>query len=175
MQIFSKELLFAADDLHGVKEYKTYGTYTFKLSRRTKVKITIVGSGQDCSKMVLYSTSYLGGFGGGFFVGQAYLPSGTYNVVINESVETVNQTTGDTFATTGDVTLSNSFGTLINVAKNISKSSNFEYIPGTIEHEDEGTGDIFSGKGGASPYMGYGKGSDAKVHNQTSGYFKIEW
>ena len=177
MQIFSKELLLAADDLHGVKEWTTYGTYTFKLSRRTRAKITIVGSGRDSTIFNLSSlgVSYLPGSGGGYYVGQAYLPAGTYNVVINHS-EAYSVNYGSTEASTNAVILSNLFGELISVAIEITRSSNFDQIPGTIEHEEQGNVPAYgSNQGGASLYNGYGKGADAQAHNNTSGYFKIEW
>lgn len=176
MQIFSKELLFAADDLHGVKEWTTAGTYTLKFSRRTRVKLTIVGGGADSSKMVIMSTSYSAGVGGGYFVGQAYLPPGAYTVVINHSEESAPDQYGSTSASSPAVILSsNSIGALITVGNGIEKTSNFDYIPGTIEHEETGNWAINSSTGGASLYMGYGKGADAKKHNNTDGYFKIEW
>lgn len=176
MQIFSKELLFAADDLHGVKEWTTAGTYTLKFSRRTRVKLTIVGGGKDSSKQTIMSTSYLSGAGGGYFVGQAYLPSGAYTVVINHSEETSMDQHGNTYPSSAAVTLSsNTIGGLISVEQVITKTSNFDYIPGTIEHEEAGNWEYDSSTGGASLYMGYGKGSDAKKHNNTDGYFKIEW
>lgn len=176
MQIFSKELLLAADDLHGIKEWTTYGTYSFKLSRRTRVKLTIVGSGQDSSKWVMMGTTYYAGYGGGYFVGQAYLPSGAYTVVIHHSETGSPDSSGSTTPSSNAVVLlSASTGALITVANGITKHSNFDYIPGTIEHEEQGNGEYGSSTGGASLYMGYGKGSDAKKHNNTSGYFKIEW
>lgn len=181
MQIFSKELLFASDDLHGVKEFTQEGTHTFKLSRRTRAKITMVGSGQDSYKMVYTAytttTTYISGQGGGYFVGQAYLPAGAYSLTINKSIETKVNNDGSTYASDNSVVLSNSLGELIRVNSAIIKNSNFEYIYGTIEHEEQGNGTPYSGEtaGGASLYNGYGKGADARKHNNTLGYFKIEW
>lgn len=177
MQIFSSQLLMAVDDLHGVREWTTYGTYSLKFTRRTKAKLTIVGSGQDCSRFNFMSVGYFGGSGGGYFVGQAYLPAGTYSVVINKSVESAPDANGNTTASTHAVVFSNSsVGALITVATEIEKTSNFDYIPGTIEHEEQGNFPAYgSNQGGTSLYNGYGKGADAQAHNNTSGYFKIEW
>lgn len=164
MQIFSKELLFAADDLHGVKEYTSPGVYSFKLTRRTIARIIILSSGFNRSKI---GSSYSAGHSGILWIARVRLDSGIYSVKVGDvgtglEPDTVNSYLKDK----NDVALID--------CNARQTSSSLDIIYGSVEKEfyqNTASGST----GGASPYMGYGKGSDAKVSNATSGYFKIEW
>jgi hypothetical protein len=192
MQIFSRKLLMATDDLHGSLEFTTVGIHSFKLSRRTKAKLTIVGSGLARTYLDMWIMGRHGGVwsassGGGYFVGCVMLPAGTYTVTLSNSTQytverydpTEQKTCYDVYATINSVILSNYNSDLITVGTPITKSSNLEIVYGTVEHEESGNSATYDGSylvyGGASLYNGYGKGSDSTADNQTSGYFKIEW
>ena len=172
------------DDLPGVLEYTVPGTYSFKLKRRTKAKISIVGPGQyrtrDWSRY--NGWHYYSGSSGAAFVGGVILPAGAYSVHVGNSYEGPREddTFGYTYWGKSEATvLSNSLSYLISTGEapgDIYKSSNLELIPGTIELE---TGGYFSfnenGQGGASRYNGWGHGANYDGSGYTTGYFKIEW
>ena len=164
MQIFSKELLFAADDLHGVKEYTSPGVYSFKLTRRTTARIIILSSGVNRSKT---GSTWYPGYSGILWIARVRLNSGIYSVKVGDigtglEPDTINSYLKDK----NDVKLIDCYAR--------KTSSSLEIIYGSVEQEFLQNASSGS-NGGASPYMGYGKGSDANVSNATSGYFKIEW
>lgn len=195
MLIFSKELLNSADDLHGVKEYTIPGVYTFTLSRRTRAKITMVGSGQDRHytkvKNIMSSgttTTWYAGDGGGVFIGGVVLPSGRYTLTLNQSIAyeyTTSEGLKSTYPSSAAVILANnvSSGNLISIDRTVNRSANLEIIYGTVEMESGGAMSTRDGSaysypgvyGGVSLWNGYGKGSDRSASNATTGYFKIEW
>ena len=175
MRVFSKALL---QKLGGFIEFKTEGSHSFYLPQRTKAKLTLVGSGQDSSWMDIMGTAlYNAGSGGGLFVGCAILPAGPYSVTIEKSVEEPSSIGigGGTIAPLKGVTLTNTTGDLISVKWDITTSYNFDIVAGTVEHEDTGNNPNEDGTGGNSLYNGYGKGADKRAHNNTLGYFKLEF
>ena len=195
MQIFSSQLMFATDDLHKTIEYTVPGTYTFKLSRRTRAKLWMVGGG--ACRTISYSRYtgywYYPGSGGAAFVGSVYLPAGIYSVVVGNSIE--GPQTSDSYGwmktgTSEDSILSNNIsGTLLNAGGchelgangKLTISANLEIQYGTVEVESDGNMATFNSgdPGAASLYDGWGRGGDGVANvendNHTTGYFKIEY
>lgn len=181
---FSRRFLAATDDLHGNYVYTTPGTYTLKLSRRTKAKIIAIGSGCDRyysqSWLMGYSAYWVAGSGGGGFIGTAKLPAGTYSIKVGDSYHYTSYSDLDNhnhdYASTTPTSLThNTIGTLLSVMVDVTKSENFEIVAGTVEMDSMGNLAIMSDNGGASLWNGYGKGSDKAASNYTTGYFSIEW
>lgn len=190
-QLFMRRLLGAMDDLHGLYEWTTAGTYSFTLERQTKAMIYMVGGGGIRTLISgPYGTYTLSGGSGAGFVGGVILPAGTYSVSVGKYTsynygtdENVRTNTSLTHNTIGELIRTESAGTPSGTitahypyfAGKIFKSSNLQIQTGTVVIETDGNSAGSDTAGGASVYNGWGKGSDSTADNQTDGYFKIEW
>ena len=144
------------------------------------------------------------GDGGSAFVGQVILPKGSYTVVVGNAWNTGYQveTTGDwttyrDWAYAEDSTLTSDDGVLIRAgttgyssmgyrdqtANVLTLSENLRVLSTTIAsngNRGEVSTDIFNPirttgyAGGASLYLGYGKGADSMDTNFTKGYFSLQ-
>lgn len=195
MHIFSKELLMASGDLHGLYEWTTPGTYSFTISTAKIMRIELVGAG---SKYKLSGTGYynqrvyMAGGGGAAWVGYARIPSGTYTIKVGGFVYVpASSSMGITMAAyyKGD---DSTFGNLLtaggaaySTGGTLIVDDNFEFIRGRIEVNSNGnaatgsdmmtTGNPATTYGGESLWKGYGRGSDYSVDNATTGYCRLEW
>lgn len=187
MNLYMRRLMGAIE--HGSYEWITPDTYTLSLKQRTRAKIYAVGSGADRrydeSWIMEYSASWVAGAGGGAFVGEAYLPSGIYTIKVGDCYHTkvkdlFSNHQVDSVVVNPTSIIHNRIGNLLTITSALIKSENFEIIPGTVVIDSSGTPAATTKTsgyyaGGASLYMGYGKGSDSNRSNYTTGYFKIEF
>ena len=161
---FSRRFLQANSDLHGFIEYTSPGTYYFQLKYKVKARIILLTGGNDRFNIFGWSA----GASGTIWIATARVFPGTYSVQVGTIA-----VFGQDLNPANSVLKDGEGNDLVNVY-NGRVSSGFDVIPGSVEEEFTYNPAQGSG-GGASPYRGYGKGSDIDVSNATTGYFSLEW